>query len=339
MDILTNKNLSDYVTMRLGGAAHTLIAVHNEQEVAKAVEYATKEKMPIITIGAGSNIIFKDSGFSGVVIVNKIKGLNIDAKSGLVRANSGEIWDDVVQKSLEAGYAGIESLTNIPGTAGAAPINNIGAYGQELKETLNSVRAYDIEAKTFIEINNEACEFTYRNSRFKSKDYDKFIICGITLKLVKTPTDYAPPEYQALNEELQNRNISNPTPFDVRQAVFTIRNSKLPNPAELPNTGSFFKNPIMTKNKAEELLKKYPEMPLYPQEGNASVKLSAGWLIENAGLKGYRQGGIWVYDKQALVLVNESAKSFKSLWFMAEHIIKEVDQKFGVILEPEPEII
>jgi len=339
METLSNKNLSNYVTMKLGGQAKEIVIAYTENDVVESFEYAQKNNMKIITIGDGTNVIFSDQGFDGLVILNRVKGLSIDTNSGLVTVASGGKWDDVVQRSIELGLCGIEAMTAIPGTVGASPINNIGAYGQELSDNLLSVRAYDTQTKIFVEISNGDCAFDYRNSRFKSTDYGRFIICGITLQLKKTPDDYQAPSYPSLAEELNNRGITRPTPSDVRQALFTVRNSKLPNPADLPNSGSFFKNPVVSTDRANEILKQYPDMPNWPLTNTGYVKLSAGWLIENAGLKGYRQGGIWIYDKQALVLVNESAKRFKDLWYMTEHIIKVVDQKYKVVLEPEPEII
>ena len=339
METLSNKNLSNYVTMKLGGPAKEIVIAYNENDIVEAFNFSQKNNIPLITIGNGTNVIFSDHGFDGLVVLNRIKGVQIDAETGLILAASGEKWDDIVQRSIELGFVGIESLTDIPGTVGAAPINNIGAYGQELSETLTKVRAYDTKTKSFVEILNSDCAFAYRNSRFKSVDYGRFIICGVSLQLNKTPKDYPAPTYPTLVEELGRQGVAKPTPLDVRRALFIVRNNRLPNPIDLPNSGSFFKNPIVSNERANELLKSYPTMPSWPVVNTGYVKLSAGWLIENAGLKGYRQGGIWIYDKQALVLVNESAKSFKDLWYMAEHIIKIVDQKYKVVLEPEPEII
>lgn len=338
MKILNDKKLANYVTMRIGGFAKDIIAVENEDDIIEAYEYAKKANLPTLTLGAGSNIVFRDEGFNGVVILNKIPGLLIDSDLGYVQASGGVIWDDVVRKTIQNNLCGIEALTSIPGTCGAAPVNNIGAYSQELKDSVEYIRAYDTLENRFVDIDNFKCNFGYRNSRFKSKDYGRFIISKISLRLNKTPINYCAPDYPSLLEELEKRQISKPKPTDVQQALNYIRNKKLPNPKVLPNTGSFFKNPIVSTELANKLLAKYPNMPIYPQN-NDTTKLAAGWLVEQAGLKGYKQNGIWVYDKQALVLINESANSFKELWLMAEHIIKTVQQEFGVMLDPEPEII
>lgn len=337
MDILTDKNLANYVTMRIGGPANTVIAVHSEQDITEAAAYAKDQGLPIITLGSGTNIIFKDSGFNGVILINKIMGLTI-SESGKVIAGSGEQWDEVVKKSTAMNFCGIESLSSIPGTVGGAPVNNIGAYGQEIKDTLVNVRAFDTTTSQFIEIARDQCYFSYRDSRFKTKEHGRFIISQVTLQLKRTAQDYRTPNYQALLAELERLHISKPTPSDVRQAVMTIRKINLPDSVKLANTGSFFKNPYVAGGIANHLLQSFPDMPNYPQP-DGSVKLAAGWLIDKTGLKNYRQNGMWIYDKQALVLINESAKSFNDLWQMAEHIIRTVYTKFGVTLEPEPEII
>lgn len=338
MNTLKNIPLASYVTMKIGGPAKEMITVNNEQEVIDAVDYANEENLKILTLGSGSNIVFKDSGFDGLIIVNKIKGQSIDVDSGLVEFASGAIWDDLVKIAIENGLCGVESMSYIPGTVGAAPINNIGAYGQELSDILYCVRAYDCKNKKYVEILKQDCDFDYRHSRFKSRDYGRFIITKVSLKLPKTPLDYKVPQYQAVIDKLNNDHISNPQPFDVRKALKTIRGSKLPDPYKLANSGSFFKNPIVTQEKANELLNLYPNLPTYPQK-DGNIKLAAGWLIEQAGLKNYRQNGMWVYQNQALVLVNEAASGFKDLESMKDYIVQTVQDKYGVNLVNEPEIL
>jgi len=338
MDILPDKQLANYVTIRIGGPANEIIVAHSEQDITEIVSYAKTKNSPLITLGAGSNIVFRDNGFSGVVLINRVMGLEVDDSTGLVHAGSGVFWDAVVQKAIDANLCGIESLSAIPGTVGAAPVNNIGAYGQEIKDTLVSVRAFDTSINQFIDIPNDQCGFSYRDSRFKTKEHGRFIISQITLQLKPTPENYQAPNYSSLIEELNNRGINIPQPKYVRQTVIALRQEKLPDPVRLANSGSFFKNPIVPPDIAKRLLQIYPDMPHYPQT-DGTEKLAAAWLIDQSGLKSYKQNGIWVYDKQALVLINESAKSFTDLWLMVEHIISTVNQKFGVILEPEPEII
>jgi len=338
MEFLTNKQLANYVSMRLGGPATEIVAIHNEKDVVKACDYATSKSLPVLTLGSGTNIIFKDAGFNGVVLLNKIPGLTVDGSTGLVEAGGGVSWDKAVEQAIGEGLCGIESLTHIPGTCGAAPINNIGAYGQELKDTFDHLRAYDTKARTFIEIFNKDCDFSYRNSRFKAEDYGRYIICKIYLKLQKTPPDYTPPNYPSLLKELSGKSIDSPQPLDVRESLITLRGNRLPDVNKEPNTGSFYKNPIVTKSVVDNLLNSYPDMPHYPLE-NDKEKLAAGWLIDKAGLRGYRRNGIWIYDKQALVIVNESAKSYAQLQQMSDLIVATVNQKFGINLKIEPEII
>lgn len=258
--------------------------------------------------------------------------------SGKITVGAGENWDEIVEKTVSAGFIGIEAMSLIPGTVGATPVNNVGAYGQEIADTLVSVRAYDTAEDSFVDISNLDCHFAYRTSRFKADDYGRFIICSVTLQLLPyVASEYTVPEYPALLEELRKEAVETPTPLDVRNAVIKVRKSKLPDPNIVANVGSFFKNPIVEQSVANALQAAYPEMPIHKY--GDMYKLSAGWLIEHAGLKGERKFGILVSDKQALVLINESATTFAELTEMAEHIQKEVKQKFGVDLEPEPELL
>jgi len=338
MNIQTEVLLSKYVTMGIGGPAKALVKIDSESQLSEARCYAKDNNLPIMTLGGGSNVIFKDRGFNGLVILNRIMGFNIDATNDIVEIGSGEVWDKIVQDTLNKSYCGIESMSYIPGRTGATPINNVGAYGQEIKDTLESVRAYDMENNRFVEFSNKECDFDYRNSRFKSYDWGKYIITKIRLRLNKTPSNYKIPEYQAIAKQLKDTNITKPKPIDVRNALKIIRTAKLPNPLKLANSGSFFKNPVVSSKKAQSLIKDYPNLPTYPQSDD-KVKLAAGWMIEEAGLKGYRKNGIWVYDKQALVLVNESAKGFKDLETVYLYVVDTVYKKFGVKLCLEPDIV
>ena len=337
MNVLTDNSLAHYTTMRIGGPAKMIVSVESEQEIIEAVTYARENQLKILTIGEGSNIVFGDAGFDGLVIVNKIPGLLIDPLSNQVRIGAGTPWHEVVNRTVEAGLIGVESMALIPGTTGATPINNVGAYGQEIKDTLLSLRAFDTQQNNFIELTNEQCQFNYRSSRFKTVDYGRFIITSITLQLEQTPTNYTPPDYPALIEALQQHEIYYPTPEDVMRNIIAIRSSKLPDPKKLANTGSFFKNPIVASELAQKISTDFPSMPHWSRP-DGTEKLAGAWLIETAGLKDLRLHGMWVYNKQALVLVNENAHTFKDLAAMVEHIQKTVFERFGVQLEPEPEI-
>ena len=337
MNFLEDTSLSNYVTMKLGGQARVITTVTNEQDVIEAVAYARANNLPFLVIGEGSNIVFGDNGFDGLVIVNKITGLLIDKQTGLMRIGAGTHWHTVVEQAVENDLTGIEAMALIPGSTGATPINNVGAYGQDISNTLQSVYVYDTKELRFTELSNEQCRFAYRNSIFKDDEYGRYIIVSVTLALQQLTATYQPPSYPSLQQELAKQDIFYPTPGDVMRAVIAVRSTKLPDPAILANTGSFFKNPIVSKEKADALLAKFPDMPTYPQD-NGDVKLAAGWLIESAGLRGKKERGIWVYDKQALVLVNESAHSFEDLQHMITVVTQAVEQKFAVTLQPEPEI-
>jgi UDP-N-acetylmuramate dehydrogenase len=338
MKFIDDNQLAHYVTMRIGGPANKLAIVESEQDVEEAASYAGNHNLPIITIGWGSNIIFSDDGFNGVVLINKISGLDINNQNGTITAGAGVITDDIVKQTVANNFVGMEALSGIPGTIGAAPVNNIGAFGQEIKDTLVKIRAYDTTNKKFVEVPKSECHFGYRDSVFKSKEHGRYIIVKVELQLRKLDNTYQTPAYPSLQTELTKLSRAKPTLQDVRQTILDLRNKRLPNSKELANTGSFYKNPMVNKARIAELLAKYPAMPHYPQ-ADGSEKLSAAWLIETAGLKNYRQNGFWVYDKQPLVLVNESSTSFKDLAAINDKIISTVKTNFGITLETEPEII
>jgi UDP-N-acetylmuramate dehydrogenase len=334
MNFLENQPLSQYTTMRIGGPARYLVELHNSSEIAQIVDFSETHNMPTQVIGDGSNIIFGDDGFEGLVIVNRIKGFSLE-NNGLAVIGAGENWDEIVEKSIDAGFSGIEAMSLIPGTVGATPINNVGAYGQEIKDTLVNVHAYDLHAKKFVELSNKECGFAYRNSIFKTSEYGRYIICTITLQLLRVDENYQPPAYASLQQKISEYNTVSPQL--VRQVVIELRSSKLPDPQRLANTGSFFKNPIVSAEKAAELNAAFPDMPVYTQD-DGQVKLSAGWMIDNLDLRGYSINGFKIYDKQALVIVNESSKSFEDLRTMIDFISKKVHDAYGITLEVEPEI-
>ena len=334
MDILKNLPLGKLTTMGLGGYADFLCRVKNESDIVEAFNFAENNNLPILTIGSGSNIIFSDDGYKGLVIINELTGLKIKP-NGFVEVQSGENWDKLVDLTVAQNLFGLESLSLIPGTVGGGPVNNIGAYGQEIKDVLFSIRAYDTNTQKFVELSNEECKFQYRNSIFKSSEHGRYIITQVNLQLSIFDNNYAPPEYPSLEDELSR--FHEITPATVRNAVINVRKSKLPDPKVLPNTGSFFKNPIVSTEKAKDLKEKYPEMPQFVT--NQKVKIPAGWLIDNAGLKNHKKYGIWIYEKQALVLVNENAKSFADLQRMVDFIKSTITDKYGIDLDIEPEII
>ncbi|MEI6850831.1 MAG: UDP-N-acetylmuramate dehydrogenase [Candidatus Saccharibacteria bacterium] len=336
MKIHTKIPLKNYTTMKIGGNARFITEVRNGDEVAMVCRNAKKQKLPIFIIGSGSNVIAKDEGFNGIVVRIRITGFEVisdDILSTTIRIGAGEQWDSVVKRIVDMQLSGIEAMSAIPGTAGATPIQNVGAYGQEIADTLQSLEAYDIENDTFVTLQDTECGFSYRNSIFRGDESGRYVITSITIKLSKNQPQ--PPFYESLQKYLDERNIKIFTVAVIRNAVIDIRKEKLPDPKILPNTGSFFKNAIVENWQLEDLRKVNPNIPMYDM-GDGHFKVPAGWLIENVGLKGSLISGIRVYDKNALVLINESAKSYQDLANARDEIIGKVRDKFRVQIEQEP---
>lgn len=337
-----NVSLKDFSTMRLGGPARYLCVVHDYREISKVVDWADENKLPVIMIGGGSNIIWSDAGFPGVVIVNEIMGYDLQdqGEQQFLMIGAGENWDEVVGRSVEAGCCGLEPLSLIPGKAGATPIQNVGAYGGEIANVLVCVQAYDRQDKKMVVIPKSECGFTYRNSRFKGEDKGRFFITSITVALTKSPP--TPPFYASVDNYLKNHGITGKaiTAAAIRDAVIDIRTSKLPDPAKVANCGSFFHNPIIPILQLEELRGDYPGIISW-SVGDDQAKVSAGWLLEQLGLKGYHEPntGMAIWDKQALVFVNEKAPSTAALLAFRDAILKAVKDKFNIDLIQEPELI
>lgn len=341
MNIRENISLSDYSTMGLGGQARYLTDISSRNDLTEALAWAKLQQAPVIMIGGGSNIIWQDSGFQGLVLVNKIIGYEVqnpDEENFYLTIGAGENWDSVVQRSVEAELTGIEALSLIPGSAGGTPVQNVGAYGQEISETLTTVEAYDNQAGQFVTLAGIDCNFSYRNSRFKGADRGRFFITGLTLHLNKgNPT---PPFYGSVQTYFEEHSITEHTPARLREAVIAIRTSKLPNPAKVRNTGSFFANPIISKNQFFEINNDENPIPNWPVSDD-NVKLSAAWLIDQAGFKDYhdQETGMATWPKQSLVLINESAKSTANLLAFKQKIVEAVKAKFGITLVQEPEML
>lgn len=343
MNVQQNVSLKDYSTMKLGGDARYLSVANTVEELHEHISWAERVNVPFIVIGGGSNIVWQDGGYGGLVIVNKIRGFGVRQIGGknltLFTFGAGENWDEAIRKTVDMGYTGLEQLSLIPGTAGAAPVQNIGAYGRELKDVLVSIRAFDSEIKDFVTLLPEQCEFSYRNSIFKSSTKGRYAISSITVRLQKG--NPAPPFYASLQTYMDEYHIKEYTPLIVRNAVIAIRASKLPDPKDVPNNGSFFGNPIISEAEFQPLLKKYKTIPHWPT-GDGNVKISAAWLIEQSGFaKGYKDAstGMGLWKNQALVLVNENAKSTSDLLNFRHKIISAVTAKFGITLQQEPELI
>lgn len=342
MDITPNVSLANYSTMRLGGTADYLVEVRTKDELQKAFAWAKSQDLPCIMVGSGSNLFWQDTGFRGLVLVNKILGGGDSTEqdgSHLVTIGAGENWDSVVARTVQAGLTGIEALSLIPGTAGATPVQNVGAYGQDISQTLTSVEAFDTTTGEFTNLPAEACGFGYRTSKFKGEYRGRYFITAITLRLsVGNPL---PPYYGAVQQYLEANPADQPiTPADLRAAVIAIRSAKLPDVARVANNGSFFANPVVDEAALVELRGNNPEMPCWPLE-NGGAKIPAAWLLEQAGFKDFHDAetGMATWPKQSLVLINEHAKTTADLLAFRDKIIAAVDQKFHITLTQEPELL
>ena len=336
MDIHTNIPLKNFTTMKIGGNAQYMTEVRTPEEVATVYASAKTQGLPVFIIGGGSNVIARDQGFSGIVVRMRIPGFEIiadDINSITIRVGAGEDWDSVVKRIVEMRLSGVEAMSGIPGTAGATPIQNVGAYGQEIADTLQSINVYDTTENSFKTLQSADCKFTYRNSIFKGESAGRYVITSITLKLSKNLPQ--PPFYDALQKYLDENNIQIFTQDIIRNAVITIRKNKLPDPKTYPNTGSFFKNAIVETWQLDALRAINPDIPLFDM-GDGHYKVPTGWLIEQTGLKGQLLHGMRVYDKNALVLVNESATSYDDLANARDEIIGKVRDKFQIQIEQEP---
>lgn len=336
MDIHTNVPLKSLTTMKLGGPSKYFAEAHTVQELHELYSDAQNKQVPTFILGGGSNVIAHDEGFPGLVIRIKIPGFEVvadDLNTTTIKIGAGESWDETVKRTVDMRLSGIEAMSAIPGTAGAAPVQNIGAYGQEVADTLVSLEAYDSQTNSIVTLQNANCEFAYRHSIFRGSQQGRYIITSITLKLSKSlPTA---PFYDALQRYFDEHSISVFTQQVVRDAVSTIRADKLPDPAVKPNTGSFFKNAIIESWQLDELLAHYPDVKTYPM-GDGTVKVPSGWLIETAGFKGQLLHGMRVNDKNALVLINEAASSYADLAAARDEIIAKVRDTFRIQIEQEP---
>lgn len=336
MDIHTNIPLKNYLTMRLGGNARFMTDIHTPDEIPDLVSRAKSQQLPVFILGGGSNTLVRDEGFPGVVLRNRIMGFEVIAETAsdaTLKIGAGENWDDTVKRVVDMKLSGIECLSAIPGTAGAAPVQNIGAYGQEIAETLVSVDVYDMQSGQFATLTNEECHFAYRSSIFREADTGRYIITSITLRLYKAAPH--PPFYKAVQDYLDQNGITIYTVDTIRQAVSAIRADKLPDPTQRPNTGSFFKNAVVEDWQLVDIRQNYPDAPIYEMGGD-TYKLSTGWLIEQAGLKGALLHGIRVHDRNALVLINESATNYADLAAARDEIAGAVRDKFRIQIVQEP---
>ncbi len=349
MLIEENVPIAKLTTMRLGGKARYVYTAKDADDVRDAYMFAKEHNLPVWIMGGGANTIGHDGGFPGVIILNRAKGIFVKVGEDLVEIDDlddiqdlgdelelvcmgGEIWDDVVKVACERGYSGCEAMSLIPGTVGAAPVQNIGAYGQDVAQIIVSVEAYDTKVDEFTTLEKDDMKLSYRHTRFNhGEDAGRFLITSVTIKVKRGVLQ--PPFYNSLQRYLDDHKITDYSPMSIREAVCTIRNDKLPDPEKIASSGSFFKNLYLSKEELDELEAK--GIPVWRND-DGTGKVNAGWLIEQCGFKGKILRGIRVSDKAALVLINESAKSYADLAAARDEIIGTVAEKYGYILEQEP---
>ena len=331
---LPHFNLQNYNTLASPVFADFFVRVSTQGELLEAIKFARERNLPLLVLGGGSNVVLY-ANFSGLVIHIQLHGKEIvreEETAVYVTAAAGENWNEFVGYCLDQQLWGLENLSLIPGSVGAAPIQNIGAYGVELKDVFSELTAIDIKSGLSLTFTRDACRFGYRDSVFKNELLDQFIITSVTFKLSKIPELKI--HYPALVDALAGYATADISPGLVSQVVSDIRRSKLPDPASIPNVGSFFKNPVISNSQLEAIRQSYPDLVSYPLD-NGEVKIAAGWLIDRAGWRGY-EGDVCVHKQQALVLTNPQKRTADAVLGLADRIRQSVLEKFGVALEQEP---
>jgi UDP-N-acetylmuramate dehydrogenase len=333
MDIQKNIPLAQYTTFKIGGPASFFCMVKTEDELLQAVEFARREQIQFFVLGGGSNVLIHDKGFNGLVIKICLEGIEY-RDDGVVTAAAGENWDELVEETVSRGFYGLENLSAIPGTVGATPVQNIGAYGAEVCNTIIFVRALDTKMMEFVELSNDECKFSYRDSIFKH-DKGRYIITQVAFKLSKTGEVNT--SYREVREYVTKHNIANPTPEDIRHAVIEIRWGKLPDWKLWGTAGSFFKNPIIKADHFERLQGEYPGIPGFPEE-DGKIKVSLGWILDRVcDVKGLCVGNVCTYEKQALVLVAKPGATSEEVVKLAHDLMDMVKEKTGIQIEGEVE--
>jgi len=332
-----NLSLKAFNTFGVDVRARLFAEAHDEQDMREALNCAAQRQLPLLVIGGGSNLLLTRD-VEALVLRMASRGIRLlsdDGERVMVEAEAGEPWHPFVLWSLEQGLAGLENLSLIPGTVGAAPMQNIGAYGVELKDVFAGLTALDRQSGELREFALEDCAFAYRDSLFKHES-GRWLILRVRFVLSRQPRLHL--DYGPVRQWLAQQGIDTPTATDVSRAICTIRSEKLPDPVELGNAGSFFKNPLVSADLAGRLRAEYPALVAYPQP-DGRVKLAAGWLIEQAGWKGFRDGDAGVHRLQALVLVNYGGASGEQLLALAQRIQADIATRFGVSLEIEPNVL
>lgn len=328
-------SIAELTTMRLGGKAKFIVEIETPEEVEGALAFAKERNLPVWVMGGGANTIGHDDGFDGVIILNRIKGIEVlseDDGSLLVKAMGGEVWDDLVKFTTERNCTGIEAMSMIPGTVGAAPVQNIGAYGQDISQVITEVEVFDLHEEKYTTLTRDEMNLGYRTTRFNyGEDAGRFVILAVFLKLKKG--ELRSPFYNSLQRYIDEHHETDFSPKNIRRIVSEIRADKLPDPEKVASAGSFFKNVFVDAGGVR--LAEEKGVPFWPTK-NGGGKINSGWLIEACGLKGKELYGFRVSEKAALVLINESARSYADLVKARTEIIDTVREKFGYTLEQEP---
>lgn len=331
------KSLKNLNTFRFDQRAELFAHVHSEQEIEEAVRYAANAQLPLFVLGGGSNLVIVDD-IPGLVIQltdQTVTPLTQDSHTTLVTASAGVNWHSLVTDTLAMGVTGLENLSLIPGSVGAAPVQNIGAYGVEVKERIHRVRAFHIPTLQWVSMTAHDCSFSYRHSTFKEHP-DDFIISEVQFILgERHPLQTS---YKTLHQHLLARDLTQPTALQISESVIAIRQSRLPDPANIGNAGSFFHNPVVTPEHLQRLQTSHPQLPFYTQS-DGSYKLAAAWLIDNLGFKGMVRDGVGVHDAQALVLINTGSGSGEQIMALATEIISAVSDAYNITLSIEPKVM
>jgi UDP-N-acetylmuramate dehydrogenase len=338
MEILENASLKAFNTFGIAAKAAKMVRFSSAADLREIFSNEELSAMPRLVLGGGSNLLLT-SDFEGLVLKNEVPGMELireDNEHFYVKSGAGVNWHELVVECINNGWAGLENLSLIPGNVGASPMQNIGAYGVEVKDCFHELEAFNLETLETETFDAEACQFGYRESVFKRQLKNKFIIVSVTFRLLKKPQLNT--SYGAIKGELNSLGIHEPTIADVSQAVINIRSSKLPDPKVIGNAGSFFKNPLVTEEVYRRLVDENPSMPFYPAP-EGKYKLAAGWLIEKSGWKGFRRENYGVHAKQALVLVNHGGATGSQIYDLSTEILADVKKKFGVELEREVNIV
>lgn len=332
------KDIQDYSLIRhntfgIDAKCRRFLEYENTQEAACVAKMLRESDTPYIIIGGGSNLLLTQD-FEGIVVHSAVKGFSVDGCRA--RCGSGMAWDHVVEQSLNVGLYGAENLSLIPGDVGASAVQNIGAYGVEAKDLIESVTAVEITTGRELTIGRDECRYGYRDSRFKHEWKNRFLITNVTYRFSREFIPHL--DYGNIRSELECRGLVNPTAMQLRQVIIDIRRAKLPDPEVVGNAGSFFMNPVVNKAKFDELMEKYPQMPYYTIDEN-HVKIPAGWMIDQCGWKGKSLGRAGVHDKQALVLVNRGGAEGRDIVSLYQAIQSDVKEKFGIEIFPEVNVI